>query len=80
MKIEKLIKRLQELDPETEVVMSKDAEGNEFSPLCDFSDGFYISDNSWSGHFISDVEEWEEYYEQEFPKDAKKAICLWPIN
>ena len=31
------------------VVMSKDAEGNGFSPLADASEGMYAADSTWSG-------------------------------
>lgn len=69
MKVKELIKLLQKEDPEREVVMSKDAEGNCFSPFVEFSKGQYVPENTWSGEFIGDREE-----------EGKKALCLWPVN
>lgn len=69
MKVKELIELLQKEDPEREVVMSKDAEGNDFSPLVeDFSTGQYVPENTWSGEFIQDQQE------------GQKALCLWPTN
>lgn len=68
MKVKELIELLQKEDPEREVVMSKDAEGNCFSPFVEFSTGTYTPDNTWSGEFRSDED-----------KD-EKALCLWPVN
>lgn len=53
-----------------QVVMSKDAEGNSFSPLEDFAAGEYIPDNAWSGEFQAKAE----------PEDMTNALCLWPVE
>lgn len=71
MKVKHLIKTLQKEDPEMLIVMSKDGEGNSFSPLADIGDGFYVAESTWSGDL---------YCEDEKPKKSKKVICLWPTN
>ena len=71
MKVKKLIKLLQAYDPNTEVVMSSDGEGNSYSPLADAGQGFYVAESTWSGDL---------YSEEEKPDDAKEVVCLWPTN
>lgn len=67
MKVKELIEILKPLDPEAEVILSKDAEGNNYSPLSDYSSGKYIPDSTWSGEFES-------------RRGKYNAICLWPTN
>ena len=83
MKLKDLIKKLHELESqdsevlEYEVIMSKDGEGNNFSPLSDFSESIYIPDSTWSGDVINqqDAEEFG------LDKDTKpNCIVLWPVN
>lgn len=49
MKIKQLLKILQSKDPNREVILSSDAEGNNYSPLMSCSIAAYIPNNSWSG-------------------------------
>ena len=50
MTVGELLKALENLPPETQVIVSKDSEGNEFSPLwCVTSNSIYIPDTLWSG-------------------------------
>jgi hypothetical protein len=37
MKVKKLLELLNDVDPEAEVVLSSDGEGNSFSPCADYS-------------------------------------------
>ncbi len=67
MKIRELIQLLQELPDDLDVVMSKDAEGNNFSPFTGLCPGKYIADNTWSGEFTAEL-------------DEENAVCLWPTN
>lgn len=54
-----------------QVILSKDGEGNGFSPWCgDHSIGTYEADNSYSG----------EFSEYDDPDEASNAIVLWPVN
>jgi|SaaInlStandDraft_4_1057021.scaffolds.fasta_scaffold143740_2 hypothetical protein len=81
MKVKKLIEVLSELDPETIVVLSRDSEGNGFSPLSSFAyNVFYIPENTWSGE-VYDREEWDEWSDGEsVPSEAESALVLWPVN
>lgn len=69
MKIKALIEKLSQLNPEHEIIMSSDGEGNSFSPLDSFSKCQYVPERTWCGeaYFGEDCEE-------------ENAICLWPIN
>ena len=76
MKVKELLQMLKELTEsyleaeEWEVVMSRDAEGNGFSPLYETSSAKYVPENSYSG----DLEEFDEDIED------PNALCLWPTN
>jgi len=91
MKIKELLELLKEQDPETEVVMSRDAEGNGYSPLAVLDTCFYQAESTWHGEIrnIYD-EEIDEYIEENGVtreeavkivfKDFVLAIALWPTN
>ena len=49
MKVKELIKTLKELNQEAIVIMSKDSEGNMFSPLDDIESSVYIPNSTYSG-------------------------------
>ena len=68
MKVKELIEHLEKCDPEAMVVMSKDSEGNGFSPLYENSTGRYEAESTWSGEYHDDRE------------DLPKCVCLWPTN
>jgi hypothetical protein len=72
MKASKLIKLL-EKHPDWEVVMSKDGEGNGFSPLAEIGEQLYVPDSTWSGEVFS-LDEKEEH------DKGKEAFILWPTN
>ena len=53
MKVKDLIKELKKVDPESIIVLQKDAEGNGYSPLSGIdNDAIYIPDSTWSGDMI----------------------------
>jgi len=65
-------------NPNVEVVMSKDSEGNNFSPLHapDF-DHYYIPETTWFGELWYS----EEGEEDEKPPDkAIPCVVMWPSN
>jgi len=72
---------------DTVVVMSKDAEGNGFSPLSrqqGVTAGMYAPDSTWSGdHFMDEayrrsLPDADEY--EPAPKESIPAAFLWPTN
>lgn len=70
MKVSELIKLLKNYKPDCQVILAKDAEGNDHSPLSDIGDGYYLAASKWSG----------EFYEEDAPEGSKTAIVLRPIN
>lgn len=72
---------------DTIVVMSKDAEGNNFSPLTreqGVTAGLYAPDSTWSGeHYMTEeyrrsLPDADEY--DPAPDDSIPAAFLWPTN
>lgn len=54
MKVKELLSALAEADPEAEVILQKDAEGNGYSPLRGADlEAVYIAENTWSGDVYS---------------------------
>jgi len=84
MTVKELIEELKELDGDRIVIMSKDGEGNGFSPLADVECSAYIADTTWSGEVH--IEELtpglieKGYTEDDVREDGKKAVVLWPTN
>jgi hypothetical protein len=58
------------------VVMSKDGEGNSFSPLHEPSHALYVAESSWSGE-IYDEDDAEELKEL---GGGEPALVFWPTN
>lgn len=74
MTVKELINKLQELPEDHKIVMSKDAEGNSYSPLSNISEGVYVADSTWSGDYYDTGDAEEEEIE------GAPVICLWPVN
>lgn len=67
MKVKDLIETLSTLHPETLVVLSRDSEGNSYSPMSQsYSLECYRAENSWRGDI--DVE------------DSVPCVVLYPVN
>jgi len=80
--VKQLIEGLKEFPQDAIVVLSKDGEGNSFSPIPDdgfYSTGKYSPDSTWSGEFTSDesIKEDEDAYVAE---NAQDCVVLWPTN
>lgn len=86
MTVIELIAELQELPPNSQIILQKDSEGNDYSPLMGAALGIYVPDNSYSGlvhdpegsaeDVCIDENEWEK-----MKKDPDKAcVVLYPIN
>lgn len=68
MLVKELIVQLEKTNPNFEVILSKDAEGNGYSPLSSVETNLtYLADNTWSGEVIEDHE-------------SDNCIVLWPVN
>lgn len=70
MTVKELIEKLQTLDQDLLVVMSKDAEGNGFSPIYSASVGQYDEDNN---EFRDNPEDLNDSF-------LINAVCLDPVN
>lgn len=59
------------------VILSKDADGNGYSPLDDADEGMYEATSTWSGEvYYPDTDEDAD----EPPEDAVPAVILGPVN
>lgn len=83
-----LIEALAGLDPSLPVILSKDAEGNNFSPLYSVDDGLrYLPENGYSGETAPKTEDLilqgldvEDYGGVELGSGWIDAIVFWPVN
>lgn len=84
MKVKELISILSEQDPEMEVILQRDSEGNGFSPLCDTALGYYLGDSTYSGDFYDEDYTADEcdMNEEDFAEmiSIPKSIVLVPVN
>ena len=84
MKTKELIEILQTLDAESEVILQKDSEGNQYSPLEGVEgNAIYVPEASWNGevysfHSTADDncldDKWEKL------KNGPKCVVLYPVN
>jgi hypothetical protein len=87
MKVKRLIELLSQVDQDREIVMSKDSEGNYFSPLHNIEPALYVPETTWHGETYPE-ELTEEMKERGFSEDDmyhgaadyQHAIVLWPVN
>ena len=80
MNIQELIEILEMMDPTATVVLSSDPEGNSYSPLEDYSEGFYDSKYS-EFHKPEEVIDTtgEDFEENATPdKQETNAVAFWP--
>ena len=84
MTVKELIEKLQQEDPERIVIISKDSEGNNFSPLSDLSAYAYDPETIRSGDIgiekLTDENREQGYTIENIVVDGQKAIVLWPTN
>lgn len=84
MNVRELIDDLLQMDPEAQVILQKDAEGNGYSPLYCTGVGVYEPDSAWSGEFYD--AEWSaedaDMSEEEWAVmlSQPRAIVLAPVN
>lgn len=83
MTVRELIEQLSHVEPDRIVVMSKDGEGNGYSPLADFWKGTYWAETTWYGE-VREEQPPEECqalgYDGDDARDWKRAIILQPVN
>lgn len=82
MKVKELIEELSKFDPEAEVILQKDSEGNGYSPLSGADDdAVYQEENSWSGmvYTLSSGHD-EACLDQEEFEALPNCVVLWPVN
>jgi len=84
MTIKELINELKDLPENMEIIMSKDGEGNSFSPLYEIGTGLYVAYSTWSGEVYNEDDKEEVAMGN---SDAKAnntkpilSIILWPTN
>jgi hypothetical protein len=78
---------LSEWDDADLVVLSKDGEGNTFSPLSSWGEGVYEAETTWAGAVYQRVLT-PDLVEQGFTEDDVRepsddtplCIVLWPVN
>jgi hypothetical protein len=75
---------LADVPDEIEVILSRDEEGNGFSPLAQIDDGLYEPDSSYEGMvWVPDsaIGSPQGYTEEDrAPEEAYAVITLWPTN
>lgn len=72
MKVNELISILSQFEPDAEIVLSSDSEGNGFAPVDEVSQGLY------SPHGRGDVYDPNE--KTEAGEDAINAVVLYPLD
>ncbi len=84
MRVWELIDRLKKIDPEKIVVMSKDSEGNCYSPLVDTEEREYMAESTFSGYVgfkdLTPAMELEGYGDEDIIKDGESAVVFYPTN
>lgn len=84
MTIAELIVELEKFDPNLQVIMSEDAEGNSFSPFCEVAESMYFAESTWSGETFPTPEHIamsDQYTEEdEAPEGSERVVVLWPLN
>lgn len=81
MKVKQLIEELQKVNPECEVIMGKDSEGNYYTPLAGFWCGSYVPETSYTGEvYYSSMEGDPDPEDVRIPGEngAVEAIILSP--
>ena len=88
MTVREVIEELSKCDPDYVVIMSKDAEGNGYSPLSDVvgDNNVYVPECDWSGelrlHHLTDELRRQSFSEEDVydGPDGLRAVVLWPTN
>ena len=78
MNVKELMKILENLDPETQVVLQGDAEGNSYMGLYSYWFGGFNEEDGEAGYLkLTDKLKEEGYDEEDILENGKPAIMLW---
>lgn len=85
MTVKELIAVLGHMAPDALVVVSRDSEGNGFSPLYEAVPTVYRAGPGWAGGEIGLAEltpelEQQGYSDADVISDGQAAVCLWPTR
>lgn len=71
--VKELIEELSKYPPETKVMMSGDAEGNDFSAFADAATSAWVQHNQYYGEAVhpDDVDDYGD--------DLETVLVLWPV-
>ena len=76
MKIKELLEQLSDLNPELDIVIAGDEEGNYFHNFYGFSFGYWDQEDFHS--YLLDEDGEEIYPTIEYSEENANAICFWP--
>lgn len=77
MKKNKLIEILNSIEGDLDIILAKDSEGNNFSPLANYSENLYEAETTCYGAIYPHQPDDEGDY---VPENADDVIVLWPTN
>lgn len=84
MTVAELITRLQKENPDRIVIMSKDSEGNYYSPLYGSYCGAYVPDSTWGGEVgletLTESDIIQGYADEDVKHGGQPALILVPVN
>lgn len=84
MTVDELIEILKGMPGSHKVVMSKDGEGNGFSPLAVAEESMYEAETTYGGEiYLTDYQIEHDPMateEDRAPEDAIPVVVLWPVN
>ena len=83
MTVKELIELLRDQNPDAIVVMSKDSEGNSYSPFSSLWAGSYLAETTWGGKVgLSELTPKDKKmgYGEEDVIDGEAAVILQPTN
>lgn len=83
MTVAELIEFLSGLDPNRVVIVSKDAEGNHYSPLSGCYTAAYRPDSTWSGEVgleeLTEDDKKYGYTEEDVISDGQPCVVITPL-
>lgn len=74
---------LEGVPDDTPVILSKDAEGNGYSPLSSVNTDegtVYVPETAWSGEVYTQDGRDDDTYDSYYPEDGVRVVELGPVN